>query len=283
MKQMIGFSLAILAGCLANAASAQTTAQRQECERIYSPVSGQLGKDVVWVPTPDHLVTAMLKTGGVTAKDIVYDLGAGDGKIAIAAAKEFGVSKAVGIEYNEKFIPFADCLIKAAGVEGKAKVIHGDIFVTNFSEATVVTMYLLPELNRKLAPTLLKMKPGTRVVSHSFSMGDWAPDEKVVEKGADYIYLWIVPARAEGTWTLQSKGREPLVMRLEQKYSTLAGTVLDGGKLTTIEEGSLRGDELTIRYNGPSGPATLKGKVYINQITAALSSGDTTVAYTGSR
>jgi len=282
MKQTIKLPIVLIACCSALTAWAQTAAQRAECERIYSPTSGQEGKDVVWVPTPDHLVTAMLKMGGVTENDVVYDLGAGDGKIAIAAARDFG-ARAVGIEYNERFIPFADCLVKAAGVAGKAKVIHGDIFKTNFSEATVVTMYLLPELNVRLMPTLLKMNPGTRVVSHSFSMGDWNPEERVIVHGADYIYFWIVPAKVQGTWTLQSKEREPIVMRLEQKYQKLSGTVLDKEKLTTVEEGFLRGTEITVRYNGPGGPVTLKGQVNQDQIHVTWSSGESVANFTGAR
>jgi hypothetical protein len=274
--------IALMACSAAATASAQTAEQRAQCEPINSPTSGQKGKDVVWVPTPDHLVTAMLKIGGVTSNDVVYDLGAGDGKVVIAAAKEFG-ARAVGIEYNKNFIPLAGCLVKAAGVAGKAKVIHGDIFETDFSEATVVTMYLLPELNKRLMPILLKMKPGTRVVSHSFSMGDWKPDERIVIRGADAVYLWIVPAKVEGAWTLQSEQQERLVIRLRQKHQTVTGTVLYKGALTTLEAGSLQGDEITLRYLGANGMNILKGRVHQNKINASLSSEQSTSVLTGKR
>jgi SAM-dependent methyltransferase len=281
MERGSKWSIALVACCITAIASAQTAEQRAQCERIYSPSSGQKGKDVVWVPTPDHLVTAMLTMGSVTSKDIVYDLGAGDGKVAIAAAKEFG-ARAVGIEYNKDFIPLADCLVKAANVVGKAKVIHGDIFETDFSEATVVTMYLLPELNARLMPILLKMKPGTRVVSHSFSMGDWAPDERIVVRGADTVYLWIVPAKVEGTWTLQSPDQEPLVMRLKQTHQKVSGTVLYKGTLTPVE-GSLRGSEISIRYSDSNSSITLNGQVNQNKIDASLSGEQTTIVFTGVR
>ncbi|HTE39819.1 MAG TPA: methyltransferase domain-containing protein [Steroidobacteraceae bacterium] len=274
--------IALLASCLTVTAFAQSPEQRAQCERTYAPKSGQSGKDVVWVPTPDHLVTAMLTIGNTTAADVVYDLGAGDGKIAIAAARDFG-ARAVGIEYNEKLVRLAECLVKSSGVADKAKVIHGDIFVNDFSEATVVTMYLLPELNARLMPTLLKMRPGTRIVSHSFSMGDWKPDDRTVVRGADYIFLWHVPAKAAGNWTLQASNREPVVLRLEQKYQVLTGTVLDGGKITPIEEGKLRGSEMTLQYNGPNGPTTLTGTITLNQISATASTEQGSTTFAGMR
>ena len=280
LTQMSVLSIALMACCSATTASAQTAEQRAQCERIYSPSSGQKGKDVVWVPTPDHLVAAMLKLGGVTSNDIVYDLGAGDGKVAISAAKEFG-ARAVGIEYNKNFIPLADCLVKAAGVTEKAKVIHGDIFEMDFSEATVVTMYLLPELNIRLMPILQKMKAGTRVVSHSFLMGDWNPDERIVVRGADAVYLWIVPPKVDGVWILQSEQQERLVVRLAQRHQKVTGTVLYKGALATLEEGSLRGNEITLRYHGPAGVITLKGQVDQNKINASLSSEQSTTVFTG--
>src|SRR5690606_10280927 len=158
--------------CMANLAASADN--RETCYRDYQPSSGQAGKDVVWVPTNDALVMRMLKMADVKPTDLVYDLGAGDGKIAIAAAKHFG-ARAVGIEYNPEMVKLAQCLTKVEGVEGRAQIRQGDIFETDFSSATVVTLYLLPELNLRLRPTLLDMKPGTRVVSHSFLMDDWEP------------------------------------------------------------------------------------------------------------
>src|SRR5690606_6830044 len=191
---------ALLFFCLASIGA--TANNREACYRDFQPSSGQPGKDVVWVPTNDALVERMLRMAQVKPTDLVYDLGAGDGKIAIAAARDFG-ARSVGVEYNPDMVELANCLVKADGVEGKTKIIHGDIFETDFSKATVVTLYLLPELNVRLRPTILKMKPGTRVVSHSFLMDDWEPDERTATDHAQ-AYFWIVPAQVAGRWTLRA-------------------------------------------------------------------------------
>jgi len=174
-------------------ATAQAVASdRAACERGYKPHSGQEGKDVVWVPTPDEVVQRMLQVVKVTPNDVVYDLGAGDGKIAIAAAK-LG-ARAVGIEYNPDMARLAQCFVEAEKLAGKARIVRGDVFESDFREASVVTMYLLPHLNLKLLPKLLKdLKPGTRIVSHAFDMGDWKAEETVVVAGKT-IYRWTIPA-----------------------------------------------------------------------------------------
>src|SRR5690349_4911585 len=194
---MIRTAAVALLAVLCSVALAQT--QPEYGDDVYRPRLGQTGKDVIWIPTPDTLVTKMLTAAKVTKDDLVYDLGAGDGKIPIAAARDFG-AKAVGIEYNPDMAELARRNAKRANVEQQVSIITGDIFVEDFSKATVVTMYLLPELNLKLRPIVLKMKPGTRVVSHAFHMGDWEPDEQLSEFGRD-AFLWYVPARVEGTWT----------------------------------------------------------------------------------
>jgi SAM-dependent methyltransferase len=144
----------------------------------YEPRMGQSGKDVIWIPTPTDLVTQMLRTARVNSNDIVYDLGAGDGKIAIAAAKDFG-AKSFGIEFNAEMASLAQRNADRAGVSDRVKIINGDIFKEDFTSATVLTLYLLPDLNLKLKPQILNMKPGTRVVSNSFHMGDWEPDMEI--------------------------------------------------------------------------------------------------------
>jgi SAM-dependent methyltransferase len=267
---------------LATIVCAQTPEQRAHCQRDYAPSSGQGGKDVVWVPTPDFLVTAMLKEAGTTANDLVYDLGAGDGKIAIAAAKEFG-ARAVGVEYNPDMVKLATCLVNAAGVGDKAKVIQGDIFQTDFSAATVVTMYLLPDLNERLIPTLLKMKPGTRIVSNSFTMGDWTPDRKIQSDGISQGYFWKVPAQVEGMWTLQSGDGIPFTVRLRQTYQTIEGVVNEGSKLVPIQNASLSGENITFTYEGANGPVTLTGKVERDRLDATVKRGQKTSAYRGTR
>ena len=147
-------------------------------EKPFEPVSGQAGKDVVWVPTPQALVDRMLDMAKVTPKDYLIDLGSGDGRTVITAAKR-GV-KATGIEFNPDMVALSRRNAAAAGVTGKATFIQGDIFKSDFSKATVITLFLLPDLNLRLRPTLLDMKPGTRVVSNSFDMGEWEPDDRIV-------------------------------------------------------------------------------------------------------
>ena len=175
-----------------NAAAQVTAADRSACDRAYKPEVGQQGKDVVWVPTPDDVVQRMLEVTKVTPKDIVYDLGAGDGKIAIAAGKLGATS--VGIEYNPAMAKLAQCYVQAEGLTAKTRIVQGDVFESDFRDATVVTMYLLPHLNLKLLPKLLKeLKPGTRIVSHAFSMGDWKP-EQTLEVNGRSVFYWTIPA-----------------------------------------------------------------------------------------
>jgi hypothetical protein len=215
----------------------------------YEPHVGQAGKDVIWVPTPDDVVDRMLRMAQVTANDYVVDLGAGDGKIAIAAARKFG-ARAMGIEYNPEMAKHAQRNVEKAGVAGKARIVQGDIFVTDFSQATVVTMYLLPALNLKLRPQILAMRPGTRVVSHSFSMDDWEADETSSLDGRR-AYFWVVPASVAGTWMLEVTGggaSEKLEMTLEQRYQKLEGTVALGNMLGGLREPRLRGFEIAFAY-----------------------------------
>jgi hypothetical protein len=200
----------------------------------FQPQVGQAGKDVIWVPTPDDVVDRMLTMAQVTPQDFVMDLGAGDGKIAIAAAKKFG-ARAVGIEYNPDMVKHGNANATAAGVagngQGKALIRHADIFQTDFSQATVVTLYLLPALNMKLRPQLLAMRPGTRVVSHSFSMEDWEADEISTLDGRR-AYFWMVPANVMGNWTLEANNQR-LDMTLDQTFQKINGSVT----LTPIHAG----------------------------------------------
>jgi precorrin-6B methylase 2 len=191
-------------------------------QKPYEPQVGQAGKDVIWVPTPDEVVDRMLTMAQVKPNDIVYDLGAGNGKIAIAAAKKFGAT-ATGIEYNPDMAKHAQGNVVAAGVQNKARILQGDIFVTNFSDATVVTMYLLPNLNMKLRPTLLAMKPGTRIVSHSFTMEDWEADE-ISSMDGRRAYFWVVPANVNGGWALET-GAEKNEIVFEQRFQKIEGTI----------------------------------------------------------
>jgi SAM-dependent methyltransferase len=210
----------------------------------FQPQVGQAGKDVIWVPTPDDVVERMLTMAQVTAKDLVMDLGAGDGKIAIMAARKFG-ARAIGIEYNPEMVKYANANAKAAGVAGegvgKAVIRHGDIFATDFTQANVITLYLLPGLNMKLRPQLLAMRPGTRVVSHSFSMDDWEADEISTLDGRR-AYFWLVPANVMGNWSLELQGpgaTQKLDLTLEQVFQKISGSAP-----------ARRGDRLCLRRPG---------------------------------
>lgn len=220
-------------------------AAAQQKDKDYEPQIGQAGKDVIWVPTPDEVVDRMLRMAQVTAGDYVIDLGAGDGKIAIAAAKKFG-ARALGIEYNPDMAKHAQRNAEKAGVAGRAKIVQGDIFVSDFSQATVITMYLLPALNIKLRPQILSMRPGTRVVSHSFNMEDWEADETSSMDGRR-AYLWIVPASVMGNWILEAGG-EKSELAFEQRYQKIDGNLALGSIHAGLRDARLRGVAISFAY-----------------------------------
>ena len=216
-------------------------------DELYKPTVGQAGKDVIWVPTPDALVTRMLQAAKVTSQDLVYDLGAGDGKIAIAAAKQFG-ARAVGIEYNPDMAALGKRNAERAGVADKVRIIQGDIFVEDFSTATVVTMYLLPDLNLRLRPTILKMRPGTRVVSHAFHMGEWEPDDTFTVDSREG-YLWIVPANAAGRWTFREEnGAWEGVADITQRFQRVGGTMTIKGRTQPLLGAYVSGELLGFTF-----------------------------------
>jgi SAM-dependent methyltransferase len=232
---------ALVASALAAALVAAPVAFAQSTD--YKPQVGQPGKDVVWVPTPEALVDRMLTMAQLAPTDIHYDLGSGDGRTVIAAAKR-GVSQAFGVEYNPDMAALATRNAQREGVGDKARMIRGDIFETDFSKATVVTLYLLPGLNMKLRPTLLNMRPGTRVVSHQFTMEDWQPDE------TSYLdfrpaYLWIVPAKVGGNWRISLAGGPTLDLELEQTFQKLKGSVPMGSIKAGLREPILKGDTIS--------------------------------------
>lgn len=230
----------------------------------YQPRLGQEGKDVIWMPTGNDLVNLMLKTAKVGPSDLVYDLGAGDGKIAIAAAKNFG-ARAVGIEFNPEMAALAQRNAKRAGVGDRVTIINGDIFKEDFSKATVVTLYLLPDLNLRLRPTILKMKPGTRVVSHAFTMGDWEPDQEL-DVGSRGFY-WVVPANVAGEWSLNGiESSNKATLSLTQHYQNIAGNITIGNKSQPILKAKLEGDKLSFSYMGRKNTLhNISGKVTGNE------------------
>lgn len=272
MKFRVLVHVTALAAALAvNPVFAQSAESTKLGDEKYEPRVGQSGKDVIWVPTNDAVADAMLKAAKVKPTDLVYDLGAGDGKIAIAAAKNFGAT-AVGIEYNKEMAELARRNTERAGVADKVKIIHGDIFVEDFSKATVVTMYLLPDLNLKIRPTILKMAPGTRIVTNSFNMGDWEPDDTV---GTGYAqgYFWVVPGNAAGKWSLKGMegSEQPASLEITQRYQRVGGVLNVYGKSQPILGATLSGNRLKFSFTDHSNQSrivdvTLNGNELSGQV-----------------
>ena len=228
----------------------------------YVPKRGQVGKDVMWLPTSDDLVLKMLDAAKVGPQDELVDLGAGDGKIPIAAARHFG-ARAWGIEYNKDLAALAQRNAQRAGVAERVRIVHGDIFKEDFSKATVVTMYLLEELNAQLRPTILDMKPGTRVLSNTFSMGDWEPDEVIkVTNGTGYF--WTVPAKVAGLWNLSGLHEKSMAtLKLDQTFQRVGGLLTLQGKAQTLLGARLEGAALQFSFINEDG--VLKAvKVLVN-------------------
>jgi precorrin-6B methylase 2 len=269
------------------AESAETTTTKQDkprspaqppkaAEKIeeYTPQTGQEGKDVVWVPTPQPLVNKMLEMANLTANDVLYDLGSGDGRTVITAAKRGATS--TGVEFNPKMVELSKRIAQREGVGGKAKFVQGDFFKTDFSKATVLTLFLMTDLNLKLRPLILDMKPGTRVVSNTFTMGDWKADqtETVSDKegctGYCTAHLWIVPAKVEGKWKLPAGE-----LTLSQAYQTVSGTL--GGN--PISNAALHGDRVTFN----AGNAQYTGRVNGRTFTGTVKTGSTNTPFTATR
>ena len=229
----------------------------------YEPMVGQEGKDVIWVPTCQVLVDQMLNMAKVTPQDYVIDLGSGDGRLVITAAKRG--ARAMGIEYNPDMVELSKRNAAREGVTDKAQFIHGDIFESDFSQATVITMFLLESINLKLRPQILNLKPGTRVVSNSFTMGEWKADQTFDvddrKNCSDYstAYFWIVPAKVEGTWNLP-QGQ----LTLKQSFQTFSGTLKSNTNLLPVTNGKLSGDLINfsvgnVKYSGRVSGSTMQG------------------------
>lgn len=249
--------------------SASLFAQQNKSDNGYVPEVGQKGKDVVWVPTPPELVDVMLnKLAKVTPSDYVIDLGSGDGRMVIAAAK-IG-AQALGIEYNPEMVALSKRNAANEGVSDRASFIQADLYEYDFSKATVITMFLLPEINLKLRPRLLELKPGTRIVSNTFTMGEWEPDYEITTEenwnSWNTALLWIVPAKTEGMWKL---GKDDLTIK--QEFQMIHGTLTSNGKATPITDGRLNGNEITFRVGG----ALYLGRVDGSRMTGTVTSGDT--------
>lgn len=246
--------------------AAGACAQAQTGKGDYQPQVGQEGKDVIWVPTPQALVEKMLDMAKVTAKDYVIDLGSGDGRTVITAAKRG--ARATGIEYNPDMVELSRRNAAQEGVGDKATFVRADLFESDLSQATVITMFLLPDINLRLRPKILDLKPGTRIVSNTFTMGEWHPDETATVKDNCVSYctalLWIVPAKVDGRWQL-SEG----TLILRQTFQVLSGALQTAARTVPIANGKLNGDEISFNAGG----ALYRGRINGNAMEGTISTG----------
>jgi hypothetical protein len=261
-----------LAGALLLGLHGGVAAQASAPAAAFEPQPGQSGKDVIWLPTPDAVVDRMLQMAEVKSSDFVVDLGSGDGKIAIAAVRNHG-ARALGLEYNPQMVEFSRRRARDAGLAGKVEFRQADIFASDFSQATVVTMYLLPDLNMRLRPTLFKLRPGTRIVSHSFSMGDWTPDEVGVS-GSARVSAWKIPANAGGEWTLAFRNLEgggPQTLTLRQRFQMVDGEVAWENLSSNLVRPHLSGDALTFSARHATGEMLqFQARVTGNRMTGTV-------------
>jgi SAM-dependent methyltransferase len=245
-------------------AAAGTLAQAQQgkpaAPPAYEPQEFQQGKDVVWVPTPQVLVDKMLDMAGVTKDDVVMDLGSGDGRTVITAARRG--ARAFGVEYNPDMVEMSKRAAAKEGVADRASFVKADLFETDFSRATVITMFLLPAINLQLRPKILALKPGTRVVSNTFTMNDWLPDETATltpKEGCNSGYctalLWIVPARVAGDYRL-AQGELTLI----QHFQKLSGKLVIGNTAFLVD-GKVRGEDISFTAGGVQYSGRMNGKM----------------------
>jgi SAM-dependent methyltransferase len=258
--------------CAAGLAQAQPAKPAE-----YTPQVGQDGKDVIWVPTPPMIIERMLRMTQVTPRDLVVDLGSGDGRVAIAAARDFG-ARSRGLEFNPDMVTLSKREATRAGVADRVSFEEADIFKTDFSNATVVTMYLLPNLNLQLRPTLLKMKPGTRIASHQFDMGDWEPDETADLAGRQ-THFWLVPAEVAGTWKVRTTaasaaGAREFDLALKQTFQKISGTHAVANGRSGLREPRLRADQIRFALVDDKGALhEFEGTVAGTKITGHVRSG----------
>ena len=265
MNVSYGLPKLLLLTVLLSLMPAGVYAQAQPAKE-FEPRVGQEGKDVVWVPSPQAVVDKMLDMAKVTPKDYVIDLGSGDGRTVITAAKRG--AKALGIEYNPDMVELSKRNAAKEGVSDKATFQKADLFESDFSPATVISMFLLPDINLKLRPKILDLKPGTRIVSNTFTMAEWQADETATVDGECISYctalLWIVPAKVGGTWKLP-QGE----LALKQTFQMLSGTLKSGNVSTPITNGRMRGDQISFT----AGDAQYTGHVSGNAMEGTVKGG----------
>jgi SAM-dependent methyltransferase len=258
---------AFLVLILAGAGAAAAPAAAGQTSEQFTPKVGQAGKDVVWVPTSPRLVEAMLDLAAVTPADFVVDLGSGDGRNVIAAARRG--ARALGVEYNPDMVALSRRLAAEAGVAERATFVQGDMFEAEFSQATVLALFLLPDNMKRLAPKFLALKPGTRIVGNTFGVEGWEADETIQldddePTGWKTALLWIVPARVAGKWRM---GDDELA--LAQEFQRVSGTITREGRTRTLQNVRIRGADLQFRldgllYTGRVTDGAMQGSVLIN-------------------
>ncbi|MEO7728060.1 MAG: class I SAM-dependent methyltransferase [Burkholderiales bacterium] len=255
-----------------------TGAFAQPAQKPFEPFSGQPGKDVVWVPTSQALVDKMLDMAKLAPTDIHMDLGSGDGRTVITAAKRG--TRSTGIEYNPDMVELSKANAVKAGVTDKTTFVKADLFETDFSKATVITLFLLPDINLKLRPKILDLKPGTRIVSNTFTMGEWKDDETAtVDESAGCSYyctahLWIVPAKVAGNWH-SAQGD----LTLKQDFQMLQGSLKSGANMLPVTNGKMRADQISFTAGG----ADYSGRVNGNAIDGTVVAGGKTTKWSATR
>ncbi|MFC7332956.1 SAM-dependent methyltransferase [Rhodocista pekingensis] len=239
------------------------------------PAVGQY--DVPYVPTPQPVVDAMLEMAQVGSGDYLIDLGSGDGRIVVTAAQKFG-TPGMGVDLNPERIAEGNANAERAGVTDKVKFVRQDLFKTDISDATVLTMYLLPQVNLRLRPVVLDtLAPGTRIVSHAFDMGDWTPDETRTVEGKR-LFRWVVPAKVSGTWDLRSEGGGAR-LTLDQTYQQFDGAVRADSGMARLTGGRLEGKDIRFTLAMEDGQArTYTGTVEGDRMSGTVEGGGTWTA-----
>ena len=258
------------------------TACAQTPPQLIEPMVGTPGKDVVYVPQPAEVVENMLDIAKVTAKDFVIDLGSGDGRNVIAAAKRG--ARALGVEFNPEFVEYSQRVAAAAGLSDRATFVQGDMYEADISQATVLALFLLTENLNKLKPKFLALRPGTRIVVNTFKITDWEPDESIRAKSECSLWcemqLYIVPAQAGGTWRL-SRGKDQGELKLQQSHQMLSGTLTVGGKTLPVTDARLRGEDISFSAGGVKHQGRVSGASMEGSLTGA-STGRWTASRSGS-
>jgi len=296
-RRRVAGAAVLAAGLTAAALSPAPAGAQEPARRDSAAPAPKRTPDVIYVPTPPEVVRQMLDVARVTKNDVIYDLGSGDGRIVIEAARRYG-AQGTGIDINPERIREANANAKKAGVTGRVRFLEQDLFETDISPATVVTLYLLPSLNVKLRPTLFKtLQPGTRIVSHDFDMGDWQPDSTMrvssETRGTSTVYYWVLPANVAGRWTVEvnggsggaargpgdagGSGAQRYTLELQQQYQRVTGSATIGGRTIPLSDPTLVGDRLTFTVADTAGgrAATLRfsGRVSGDRITGTLRGG----------